>query len=266
MIPLVILALLENVPVDPKVVRHVENDAMIDRAFVVSVTSLNAETAEAIARQSLAPYRGKKRVISLLFGLDEMEVRRSLYHQVPEGASDCDQGYSRLTSLINSIAQSGGPKQSLARVIMVGQDALLSFRDGSGILERKLLGQRDPTRFREGESDYEILHVVVTHASEAVSPRFRQGAIFFLRASPILSIRDCIAATRKLVSEAGVGSVSVLVRKDPWFLERPEYPGFPAFVRSIKEITVGEYLSAPFVSCDVHPVFGLRCSGRGFLP
>jgi hypothetical protein len=266
MTQLVILALLGEVLAAEKVVRHVENEAMLDRAFVVSAASLGTDSAEVIARQCLAPYRGKKRVVSLLFGVDEMEVRRSLYHQVAKSGADCDQDYSWLAAHIKSTIQTGAPKRGLARVIMVGQNAVFSYRDSSGVSERRLFGQRDPIRFRDGGTDYEILHVAVSEASEAVSPQLRQGAIFFLRTSPRLSIRDCVAATRRLASQAGVGSVSVLFRRDPWFLERPEYPGFPAFVGGMKEITVGEYLTAPFVSCDVHPVFGLRCSGRGFFP
>jgi hypothetical protein len=243
------------------VLRHEEGAGVVERVIVLPRGQLDRNSARELARQFLDHYGAGNVVLSLLVGVDNLEVRANLYHHFPNN-------YDRLASLnriVQDILKLGPPKEPIARVLSINGNVLLSYRDSSGLTEEVLHGS-DPSRFSIDGSNFELLHLTFSKAGAAVAERMRYGLTFYLRMYPIVSLRATVSATKRYVSLVKVNNVSLLVRPDPWFLESDDYPAYPAFVKILPDPNAGQYELAPYASCTFQRSHGLTCSGRGFEP
>jgi hypothetical protein len=243
------------------VLRHEEGAGVVDRVIVLQRGQLDRLSAKEIAHKFLDRYSAGNVVLSLLFGVDDLEVRANLYHHFPSSSD-------RLTSLsgiVQDILKLGPPKEPIARVLSINGNVLLSYRDSSGLTEEVLHGS-DPSRFRIDDFEFELLHLTFTKGTAAVAERMRYGLTFYLRVSPKVSLGATVAAARRQASLVKVNNVSVFVRPDPWFLESDDYPAYPAFVKKLSDPNAGQYELAPYTSCTFQHSHGITCSGRGFQP
>lgn len=260
------LLLGAGLPEVETVLHHAESDRIVDRAILVPVGSLNFETALDWGRQLAHSYLRKKSVVTILVSENELDLRYSLYHRADDIGSLSSLDQTGLSRLIEAIKRKGPPRHPVARVMIIGDKAVLSYRDQHGLQHHSLAGTKHGLQLRASGVDYELLHVSLSEAGKAVAPSMRHGVRFFLQTGPRISISSCIALARQLSALAGRTSVSMLVRPDPWFLDQPDYPGFPAFARDTKIVSAAEYLLAPHVSCTVDAAQRVRCSGSGFFP
>jgi hypothetical protein len=170
-----------------------------------------------------------------------------------------------LKKLVDEISRHGPPKQALARVISINGNALLSYREGNTLTEEVLSGS-DPTRFRIGGVDFELLHLSLSTGGPALAEDVRNSLVLYFRAKPKVSLSSTLAAFHRFASVVKIGNLDVLVRPDAWFLEYDDYPFFPAFVVGLEPPNAIRYELSSYVTCGSSAIHGMTCSGKNFKP
>jgi hypothetical protein len=248
------------------VIRQMQGAGVIDHTVVLPAGRLNQVAATALASEFLDRYGSENRILILTMGEDELEVRACLYHYYEPIGSEGRGETETLVRFLKNVRSMGPPKRPLARVLSIHGNALLSYRDSSGLSERVIRGTHDPTRLRVASIDYQLVFVSLGIASAAVAERDRYSVTFYARASPRISLSSSVALLRRLRPLVSTDHFSAMIRPDAWFVEIPSYPLIPVFTKDLSVPNAGEYYLAPSVNCGHHRRFGVRCNGRNFQP
>lgn len=134
------LLLGAGLPEVETVVHHTESDRIVDRAVLVPEGSLNFERALDWGRQLAHSYLKKKSVATVLVGENDLDLRYSLYHRADDIGSLSSPDQTALLRLIEAIKRKGPPRHPLARVMIIGDEAVLSYRDQHGLRHHSLAG------------------------------------------------------------------------------------------------------------------------------
>jgi hypothetical protein len=247
------------------ILREKEGAGVLERAVLLPPGQLDRSAATKLAREFLERYGADHTIINFLMGVDEMEVRASLYQHFTQTESIPSGRMQGLTRYVRAISELGPPKGPIARVLSINGNALLSYREGNTISE-VILGGSDPTRFKIEDVEFQLIHLSFSKGTSAVADDVRYSLRFYFRAAPRISIHCTIAATRRMESLLKIKNVGVLVRSDPWFHEYDDYPAYPAFVRDLPPPSLSQYEFSAYTSCSVGFRQGLSCSGRNFEP
>lgn len=242
-----------------------DGSGVVDRAEIVPLGRLDRSSAVALAHQFLDRYGRTHEVLSLVIGEDELEIEATCCHRADKMPSEGHGRMEQLRKMQDDIDRIGLPKHPIARVVSIGGNALLTYRDGDSVLEEVLQGS-DPTRFRMDGVDFELLHLVLTRGTAGVAEDMRNSLALYFRVRPKVSLSSTLAAFHRLASIVKINNLDIRVRPDAWFLEYDNYPLFPAFVVGLRPLNVGQYDLSSDVTCGSTARQGLRCSGRNFEP
>jgi len=242
-----------------------EGSGVVDRGEVVLPGHLDRGSARILARDFLNRYGEAHQVLSLLIGEDDREIRASCWHRAGVIPSGGPGRMAELKKLKADIDKLGPPKHPIARVISIGGNALLTYREGDSISDEVLRGA-DPTRFRINGVNFELLHMALSTGTAAVAEDVRDNLALYFRTKPRVSLSTTLAAFRQLASTVKINNLDLLVRSDAWFLEYDDYPIYPAFVLGLRPLNVNEYELSSYVTCGSSAKHHLNCSGRNFEP
>ncbi len=244
------------------VLREREGAGVIERAVIYPRGQLDRSSATILARQFLKRYGADHEIISILMGVDESEIRASLYSLSPTFTAD---PIASLDKYVEELRTLGPPKGPIARVLSINGDALFSYREGGAVYEEVLTGT-DPTRLIVDDVKFQLLHLSFSEASSAVAEPSRYRLTLYFLAAPRISISRTITATRMMLSRLRIKNLAVLVRSDGWFFGSDDYPAYPAFIRNLTAPNANKYRLFGYTSCGFERGDNLTCSGRNFEP
>jgi hypothetical protein len=233
---------------------HDEGAGIVDRALIVPPDEFNRQNVERIAREFLNTQSTGRVILRLTIGTDKPTLAASLYSG-PHGET--------AESMIANIRKVGQPKQPIARLLAVDNDATLSYRNQGVYSEIQLVGTRNPAMFHLQGRDYELLHFKLIKMGASLSPNPFDLHLFF-KVSPTLSISSCVALTRRMLGLVKIPYLSVSFRRDVWFIQDQDYPLVFPFLEKIVLPDQAQVL-APWATCGTYRD-GIRCSGVNFLP
>lgn len=228
---------------------------VMDRAVVLPADQFNPAFIDRMSQQFLQEAKGKF-LARLTLATTPDSLVRALFHSGINPTFE---------STIEEIRRYKLPELPVARLLLFRGAAVLSYRDSKGYSERVLAGAEDPTHFREGRVDLQLLHFVLRKPGPALDPS-QYSVRFFLKASPEVSIAACTAATKWLAAQTRVPIVDVEVRRGAWFLGF-EFPAMFLFEKTIPAppnrllFEIG-----PYVTCGVTERYGTQCTGQNFRP
>ncbi len=236
-----------------KVLFDEDSRGVIDRAVVVERADFSFARLEDMGRHFLASKRGSYKLLRLTVGADPFAVANALYGFQSTNKLD------RYDELTQRIRNEGLPRTPIARLLALGNGAVLDYRDSSGFQRKLLAGSQDPTVITVANCKYRLLHFFDQGTKGDVS-----SINVFVEVSPRLSIANCILLTRTLKQRFQPLSVDVSVRTDTWFIRNALYPAVYPFQVDITAPSRFRYLNDRWVTCSW---FGeLHCAGNGFLP
>jgi hypothetical protein len=257
-------------PVAPEssqvVIRDIRGPGVVEQAIVLPPGRLNRSVAESMAREFFGRYGGTNSILLLTMGENELEVRASLYHECGPIQSGGQPTSEKIANFLQDVTRAGQPKRPLARLMALGRNAVLAYRDGGGLSERLLAGTRDPTQMAIAGVVCRLLHISVSEAGKAIRDTDRYGVRFYFRASPRVSHANCVSLLKRLAALTRIRYIDVEMRPDAWFIESSDYPLVPVFTQDVRPPNAAEYLLAPHLSCGLDNRGRVRCSGSNFEP
>jgi hypothetical protein len=244
---------------------------VVDRAVIIKPEAFTPERVERICQEFLNAFGQDRGMRRLIIGTNEDTVRLALFHGSPPGDPGTsknrvfDDRQSAFDSTVEAIRNLNLPKRPIARVIAVGDAAILTVLDAHGYTEKLLAGTSDPTLVRDGTISYRLLHFVLTPPGPALRPDDYATSIYF-EATTELSVASAVRLTLRFRRIARGGQLSVAIRPDTFFPESWEYPAVLPFVRNPAIPSSFQYLVRGNLTCSSVGNRPIRCSGHNFQP
>ncbi len=230
--------------------------AVRDRAVIVRADQFGPAVIEKLSRRFLTEARGTA-LARLTMATNSDALSRALVH------TGMNPTYA---STVEDIRTYKLPQTPVARLLVFGGTALLSYRDEKGYSERVIAGSSvSGIRLSEQGTEFQILHFFLREPGPALSSDSYSITIY-LRSSPAVSIAAVVAATKHLVDLTKLPQVDVEVRQDAWFMESFEFPSLLPFQEKLELPSNLQFTTAPYVSCGFTTKYGLQCSGHSFRP
>ena len=238
------------------VVRSERDNGVVDVGIVIPPGEFRPAKIQKLAAHFLKLNDPALPLQRLIVATSQQALLESYYHGGPSPTA---------ASTILEIQRTGTPTGPLARLLAVNGRAKLTLFENGALTDKILSGATDPTIFHDQGNDYQVLHFkLFGHGNEGDSGH-RPSLRIFLKSSQI-SISSCIAITTRIHRLTRSGTLTVEIRRDPWFLTDQQYPAVLAFSK-FEGLPNQELLEiAPRVSCGVNANDRIACSGQNFAP
>jgi hypothetical protein len=243
---------------------------VVDRAVIIKPEEFTPERVQRICHEFLNAFGQDRGMRRLIIGTNEDTVRSALFHGSPLGdpgkvkTRAFDDRQSAFDSTVEAIRNLNLPKRPVARVLAVGDAAILTVLDIHGYTEKLLVGTSDPTLVQDGRISYRLLHFVLTPPGPALRPDDHATSIYFEATD--LSVASVVRLTRRFKRIVRGGQLSVAIRPDTFFPETWEYPAMLPFVRNATIPSDFQYLVRGNLTCAAVGNRRIGCSGINFRP
>jgi hypothetical protein len=246
---------------------------VVDRAVIITPEEFVPERVERLCREFLNTFAQNRGLRRLIIGTSEDTVRSALFHGSPPAVEDTgkakprvfDDRQSAFDRMVEAIRNRNLPRGPVARVLAIGDAAMLTVRDAHGYTEKLLAGTSDPTLVRDGKISYRLLHFVLTPPGPALRPDDYFTSIYF-EAKPELSVSSVGRLMLRFKQIARGGQLRVDVRPDTFFAESWDYPAVLPFVRDPVVPSKLQYLVRGNLTCVAVGNPPIACSGDNFQP
>ena len=249
---------------------------VVDRAVIIKPEEFTPERVERLCREFLHTFGQDRGLRRLIIGTDEDTVSLALIHGSPPVVVIEDSGgpansrawddrQSAFNRTVETIRNRSLPRSPIARVLAVGDAAMLTVRDTRGYREKLLAGTSDPTLVRDGRISYRLLHFVLTPPGPALR-RDDYVTLIYFEAKPELSVSSVARLTLRFKNIARGGQLNVAVRPDTFFAEYRQYPAVLPFLRNPIVPSSFQYLVRGTLTCGVVGDRPIACSGSNFHP
>lgn len=215
------------------------------------------------------------RFAELIVAYDEPDLRRSYlgtFVKSEHEASIAD----TLLELRGGASETGMPETGIARVLALGNSALLTYREEGtptarrpGTRELVLGGGSDPTWVKLPNGSYRLLHIALKNGAD-------RGIAVFFRSEGHASCSSCLELARLFKGELAAGTIDVEIRPDNWFAS----PYFPLVYRFASDTdpsaysdlngrlvppSVSQFYRLQHISCSLLTQSRSRCESYGLL-
>lgn len=248
---------------------NIECTRTVDQSLIIRRESFQSDQLVQLCRDFLKRYGRDRGLRRLLIATRQETVNSAMFHGTRritehdpgQPASDWAAGYDRTVAMIK---YENLPHSPIARLIAIGDAALLTIRDGPRYSERIIQGTSDPTLMRDGTTSYRLLHFMVT--VPRTGERNSYATSLFFKATPGLSAGSVARLTRRVADLVRGAQISVAVRTDDFFPDTWGYPAINPFVEPLTVPTQLQFLARGVLSCGVGTGREIGCSGTNFRP
>lgn len=232
--------------------------SILDRVVLLGENQFTFAAIEALAQQFVRENQGQY-LYRLTLACSEEDLRLGYFGRIEKP----------YVEVIEILSELGPPKKPMAQVLGLGKDALLRYRDATGLKEKILAGTKDPTLFRVSGIEFRLVHFKLTIGSETMLPTGRYVLdLFFTKVSGQMSVRACATIVEGIRQRSSVKNLGVKFRSDTWFLQDALFPYFYPFVADLKvpDALRSQYIRGSKLGCYVGMGQSISCSGSNFVP
>jgi hypothetical protein len=135
----------------------------------------------------------------------------------------------------------------MAELVVFGTDAVVRYRDADGRIARHVLAGSDPSTVRLKDRTFQLLYFALSAVPNSLSDRVLQ---VFASSPDVADEESALSLLSHLAGRLKFRRVLLQVRSDPWFINAPAYPLFPAFEVGASPPSYEEYKTSMVVSCS----------------
>lgn len=222
---------------------------LVFRKIAVPVQAFNQSYATQRARQFLAE-NAKLKMIRLTLVPDE---RPATYTRL--GCDHCDP-YRFWRAQWDQISTVTFP---VAELMSIEGNAILRYRNESGVVSTLVLQGSDPRTLRVGGYQGKIIHVAMHGRIDSPLPRL------YVVGSGTISSKDGAYYATELAARLGVSEAWIEFRVDPWFINEIWTPFFPLFDTSDSAPTEEVFKKTKMPYCFYFTPTNNKCSWEGLI-
>ncbi len=179
-------------------------------------------------------------------------------------SSPCLGGLDDLVKCVNLITRQPGLQGPAARVWFTDDAAVVDYILDHKLRRKILAGQGDPKRIVVQNVEFRLLSMSIAKVNAATGGSTSCVVSFYLQ-SKAVSFSSGFALTKHMTAITSAKTVTVSVRRDPWYLSDPGFPEILPFEADAPSPSASSFILNPELSCHVNNG-QLRCSGKGFEP
>jgi len=234
-----------------------QGPGIVDRVVILSEDKFSLDKVETLAHKFVVQNDRSSVLYRLTVVANEDDLELCFLGKRFEPSEP----YERVLELLH---KKGLPRTPIAQAIGIRDSMILRYRDSSGLKEKMICGDSDPTIFRAMGRSYHFLHFRVFDGGSGNGASHRYTLAVFMRVSGPLSFGGCMDITKQWVSLTPVKNVTVSFRPDCWFLEDPAFPYVYQFDESLRIPDEAEYSLPVSASCSKWVGSSYSCGSKKF--
>ena len=234
---------------DDRILEDKTTQSLTFRKIAVSTSTFNQQYATQRARQFLSE-NANFRMIRLTLVPDE---RPATYSGL--GCDHCEpySFWRRQWDAISPVTF------AVAELMSIEGNAVVRFRDKSGVVSSAVLRGSDPRALRVGDYQGRVIHVEMHGRIESPLPQL------YVVGSGRISSKEGAAYAKDLAARLGVRESWIEFRADPWFINEIWTPFFPLFDAAGPVPTEGAFKETKTPYCFYFTPTNNKCSWDGFV-